>query len=81
MGGRIVASELKHQVQFEAITEAARWMIRRRVGSGNAAASFGFDWVFISISLGTPSPLRGDFVGMFMVLLGLGGIDLSKILI
>jgi hypothetical protein len=28
-----------------------------------------------------PSPLKGDFAGIFLVLLGLGGIDLSKILI
>jgi hypothetical protein len=52
---------------------------------GGAAASVGFDVAAYSVFhfglLGYPLPPWGDFVGMFMVLLGLRGIDLCKILI
>jgi hypothetical protein len=85
MGGRIVASELKHQVQSEAITTGSKVNDRSPGWQRQRSRSVGFDVAAYSRfhfrSPWVPSPLEGDFVGMFMVLLGLGGIDLSKILI
>ena len=45
----------------------------------DVAAYSGFHFDLLGSPL--PLPLEGDFVGMFMVLLGLGGIDCYKILI